>query len=64
MTVTERMFGVETEFAFALFGAGGQRLGQEGAVRQLMELAARRLPHLPSRGGSGRFSGSVCPKQR
>jgi proteasome accessory factor A len=51
--VTERMFGVETEFAFALFGAGGQRLSQEGAVRQLMEHAARRLPHLPSRGGSG-----------
>lgn len=53
MKVTERMFGVETEFAFALYGARGERLAQEGAVRYLMELAARRLPHLPSRGGSG-----------
>ena len=51
--MTERMFGVETEFAFALFGEGGQRLSQEVAVRQLMEFAARRLPHLPSRNGAG-----------
>jgi len=51
--VSERPFGLETEFAFAAFGHRGVRLVQNRVLSQLMELAQRQHAWLPGKGGSG-----------
>jgi len=53
--VTERLFGVETEYAFAVLGRDGQALSAEALLYQLMELASARLPCLSDEYSRGIF---------
>ena len=43
----ERLFGVETEYAFAALNHARERISPSKALRRLMSLAGRRLIHLP-----------------
>lgn len=52
--MTQRIFGLETEYAFAALGRDGKRLEQATALSSLME-AACTLPHLPAKLSSGIF---------
>ncbi len=53
--MAERLFGLETEYAFSALGPRGVRVGQGSALSRFMELARENLPHLPDRGSSGVF---------
>ena len=53
--VADRLFGLETEYAFSALGPRGARVGQGPALSRFMELARENLPHLPDRGSSGVF---------
>ncbi len=55
MSVADRLFGLETEYAFSALGPRGARVGQGPALSRFMELARESLPHLPDRGSSGLF---------
>ena len=52
--MTSQMMGIETEYALCLAGASGSP-AHWGGCEELMELARRRLPHLPADGGGGMF---------
>lgn len=45
-----RLFGIETEYAFAALGPHGRGLGREGVLDQFFQLARDRLTHLPGHG--------------
>ena len=51
----ERLFGLETEYAFAATGARGMPLSREQCVNSFMQMACQRLPHLRGRHSSGIF---------
>jgi len=51
----DRLFGIETEYAFAVVGRTSIRRDRERAVQRLFELARLRLPHLPGGGSAGIF---------
>jgi len=53
--VAERLFGLETEYAYALLDRQGQRIAQTVAVLRLLEAAQRRLIHLPDVRSAGMF---------
>lgn len=53
--MAERLFGLETEYAFALCDKKGHRLPQAHAIEWLMEAAQRHLVHLPGICSSGMF---------
>jgi len=53
--VAERLFGLETEYAFALLDRQGRRIIQSPAVEKLLAAARRRLIHLPDAHSSGMF---------
>jgi hypothetical protein len=53
--VTERLFGLETEYAFAVIGRDGQPLPTESILGHLMELARARLPCLSDAHSQGIF---------
>ena len=51
----QRIFGLETEYAFSAFDSSDARVPQEVATRSLMGVAAKALPHLRGRSSSGLF---------
>ncbi len=53
--MTDRLLGVETEYALAALDAGGEGLGREVPLRRLLQLARARWPHLPDGTGTGIF---------
>lgn len=53
--MAQRMFGLETEYAFAALAPDGVRVSQEQATSRLMELACATLPHLIGRESPGIF---------
>ena len=53
--MAERLFGLETEYAFALLDRQGQRIAQPPATELLLETARQRLTHLPDLQSSGMF---------
>ncbi len=53
--MAQRMFGLETEYAFAALGAGGTRVDPQRATSLLMDLACRTLPHLRGEESRGIF---------
>jgi proteasome accessory factor A len=52
------MFGLETEYAVVPLDGGGNPVRKDEVLGQLMNLAARRLVHLPGRFSSGVFLGN------
>lgn len=56
--MAERVFGLETEYAFGVLGPAGPPLDRKTALSRLMELARTRLPHLPGQHNSGIFLAS------
>src|SRR5207245_11141380 len=55
IAVAERMFGLETEYAFSVLGRRGATPDKRAALGQLFEVAKRRLPNLPGMHSSGIF---------
>jgi hypothetical protein len=53
--VTERLFGIETEYAFAVLGRYGQPLSAEPLLLRLMDMARERLPCLGDEYSRGIF---------
>jgi len=53
--MTERLFGVETEYAFSALNSRGSKVSSERMLRRLMELAGRRLKCLPDETFGGIF---------
>jgi proteasome accessory factor A len=53
--VAERLFGLETEYAFALLDRQGQRMALPLATGWLLETARQQLTHLPDLQSSGMF---------
>ena len=53
--MAERLFGLETEYAFAVLDRQGQRLAQPIATAWLLEAARHRLTHLPDMQSGGMF---------
>jgi len=53
--VAERLFGLETEYAFALLDRQGRRVAQPVAIDRLLQAARRRLIHLPDLQSGGLF---------
>ena len=53
--VADRLFGLETEYAFSALGPRGARVDQGRALSRLMDLAREHLPCLPDRSSSGIF---------
>lgn len=53
--MAERVFGLETEYAFAALTASGKRAGTGYALNRFMEAARAQLPHLPSHCSGGFF---------
>src|SRR6185503_11499105 len=51
----ERMFGLETEYGFTAFDAGGKPLNRSKVLGQLMGLAREKFPHLPDLHSTGIF---------
>ncbi len=54
MTVLQRLFGLETEYAFSVLGVNGSVLDRDSALDRLLALA-RKMPYLPDRASSGVF---------
>jgi proteasome accessory factor A len=52
--VAERIFGLETEYAFAALGPRGERIPSEPVLNRFMELA-KELPHLGGKDSGGIF---------
>lgn len=50
-----RLFGLETEYAFSALGRNGQRLDRAEWATRFMEHATSRLPNLPDRAAGGMF---------
>lgn len=50
-----RLFGLETEYAFSALGRNGQRLDRSEWANRFMEHATSRLPNLPDRAAGGMF---------
>ena len=61
ISVADRLFGLETEYAFSALGPRGARVGQGPALSRFMELARENLPHLPDSGSSGRLPSKRQP---
>jgi proteasome accessory factor A len=53
--MADRLFGLETEYAFALLNRKGQRISQPQATDWLLKAARRRLVHLPDLHSGGLF---------
>jgi hypothetical protein len=53
--VTERLFGIETEYALTGLDARGDPIDRDTVLAHLMRLARGRLPHLPDPTGRGMF---------
>jgi len=53
--VSERMFGIETEYALSALGRKGARVDQDPAFGRFMEMARRTLVHLPDHSSYGMF---------
>ena len=52
--MAERIFGLETEYAFAALGPRGERIPSEPVLNRFMELA-KELPHLGGKDSGGIF---------
>jgi proteasome accessory factor A len=53
--VAERLFGLETEYAFALLDRQGERISPSPATEWLLDIARQRLSYLPDLQSSGLF---------
>jgi hypothetical protein len=53
--MTERLFGLETEYAFSAFDAHGEVVDGAEALVRMMQIVQKRLPHLPDGTMSGVF---------
>ena len=53
--MAERLFGLETEYAFALLNRQGQRIAQPQATEWLLKTARNLLVHLPDLHSCGMF---------
>ena len=53
--MAERMFGLETEYAFSALGPRGARVDQGRALSRFMDLAREKLRSLPDRNSNGIF---------
>ena len=55
MRLTERLVGLETEYAFTVLSRQGEPLPRDAVVGRLMEVARSDLPHLPDPDCQGLF---------
>ena len=53
--MTERLMGVETEYAFVAFNREGQRADPHKTMTQIERLAEQHIPNLPGKGQRGIF---------
>lgn len=53
--MTDRLFGIETEYALTGLDGRGEPIDREIVLQQLMALARARLPHIPDVTGRGLF---------
>jgi proteasome accessory factor A len=55
VTLSERLFGIETEYAFSVIRRSGSAPSRNSDVCHLLDLARRRLTHLPDMHGHGMY---------
>jgi proteasome accessory factor A len=53
--VAERLFGLETEYAFSALDPQGKSVDRAASISRILDLARKRLAHLPGMNSSGIF---------